>query len=143
MWDVRYDSTNIAAAAPGRIKIDRCTNVFRVFVKFQSALVADAAIERSGEWIGLDKENALLRGQDGMKGAAISVSPVSKRLASYIQKNMAIHCKIGVSINSGAAAVVLLDLRLGLKDGIAPRQSVSIPKLSVYICMRKKPNSPQ
>ncbi|KAL7431788.1 hypothetical protein ACHAXM_002810 [Skeletonema potamos] len=94
-WDVQYDSTNIAAA--GRIKIDRCSNVFRVFVKFQSALVADAAIERSGEWIGLDKENAL-RGQDGMKGAAISVSPVPKRVASYFQKSMAIHCTVGVSI---------------------------------------------
>jgi hypothetical protein len=68
-----------------------------VFVKFQSALVADAAIERSGEWIGLDKENAL-RAQDGMKGAAISVSPVPKRVASYFQKSMAIHCTVGVSI---------------------------------------------
>ncbi|KAK1741922.1 hypothetical protein QTG54_007495 [Skeletonema marinoi] len=94
-WDVQYDSYNLASA--GRIKIDRCSNVFRVFVKFQSALVADAAIERSGEWIGLDKESAAIR-QDGMKGAAISVSPVPKRVASYLQKNMAINCKVGVSI---------------------------------------------
>ena len=46
-WDVQNDSSNVATA--GRIKVDRCSNVFRVFVKFQSALVADAAIERSGE----------------------------------------------------------------------------------------------
>jgi len=116
-WDVhKYDSTNIATASAGRrikieIKIDRCSNVFRVFVKFQSALVADAAIERSGEWIGLDKDNALLlRGQDGMKGAAISVSPVPKRVASYIEKNMAIHCKIGVSI---AETVIKIEQQLG------------------------------
>ena len=59
--------------------------------------MADAAIERSGEWIGLDKESAAI-GKDGMKGAAISVSPVPKRVASYLQKNMAINCKVGVSI---------------------------------------------
>ena len=95
-WDVQYDSSNVAAA--GRIKVDRCSNVFRVFVKFQSALVADAAIERSGEWISLNKESAAQRGKDEMKGAAISVSPIPKRVASYLQKNMAINCKNGVSI---------------------------------------------
>ncbi|KAK1747700.1 hypothetical protein QTG54_001663 [Skeletonema marinoi] len=94
-WDVQYDSYDLASA--GRIKIDRCSNVFRVFVKLQSALVADAAIERSGEWIGLDKESAAI-GKDGMKGAAISVSSVPKRIASYLQKIMAINCKVGVSI---------------------------------------------
>ena len=59
--------------------------------------MADAAIERSGEWIGLDKESAAI-GKDGMKGAAISVSSVPKRIASYLQKIMAINCKVGVSI---------------------------------------------
>jgi len=34
-------------------------------------------------------------------------------------------------------------LRLGLKDGIPAVQSVSMPKLSVYICILKKPASPQ
>ena len=99
-WDVHYDSSNIIAKAGRNKMIDRCSNVFRVFVKFQSALVADAAIERSGEWIGLNKENATKHiGQDGgMKGAAISVSPVPKRIASYLQKNMAINCKVGVPI---------------------------------------------
>lgn len=94
-WDVMH-SSNVATA--GRIKVDRYSNVFRVFVKFQSALVADAAIERSGEWISLDKESAEQRGNDGMKGAAISVSPIPKRVASYLLKNMAINCKNGVSI---------------------------------------------
>ena len=99
-WDVHYDSSNIIAKAGRNKMIDRCSNVFRVFVKFQSALVADAAIERSGEWIGLNKEIATQHiGQDGgMKGATISVSPVSKRIASYLQKNMAINCKVGVPI---------------------------------------------
>ena len=103
-WDVQYDSSTIAKA--GRSKIDRCSNVFRVFVKFQSALVADAAIERSGEWIALDKESTTRRsGQDEMKGAAISVSPMPKRIASYIQKNMAINCKVGVPIAETMARI--------------------------------------
>lgn len=108
-WDVQYDLSTIEKA--GRSKIDRCSNVFRVFVKFQSALVADAAIERSGEWIGLDKESVIRRsGQDGMKGAAISVSPMPKRIASYLQKNMAINCKVGVPI---AETLTRIEQQLG------------------------------
>ena len=94
-WDV-LNANDYAVAR--RIKVDRYPSVFRVFVKFQSALVADAAIERSGEWIGLDKENEFHDDQDGIKGATISVSPVSKRISSYLQNTLAIHCKVGVSI---------------------------------------------
>lgn len=95
-WDVQNANDNAVAR---RVKVDRYPSVFRVFVKFQSALVADAAIERSGEWIGLDKESEFCDDQDGIKGATISVSPVSKRISSYLQKNMAIHCsKVGISI---------------------------------------------
>lgn len=108
-WDVQNDSSNDATSG-GRIKVDRCSNVFRVFVKFQSALVADAAIERSGEWIGLNKESAAQRGKNEMKGAAISVSPIPKRVASYLQKNMAINCKNGVSI---ADTLMRIEQQLG------------------------------
>ena len=101
-WDIQYD--------PSQARIERCSDVFRVFVKFQSALVADAAIERSGEWIGLDKESTRPRVRDDTRGAAISVSPVPKRVASYIQKNMAIKCNTGVSI---AANIFNIEQQLG------------------------------
>ena len=127
-WDVQYDAT-----IAGRIKIDRHSNVFRVFVQFQSALVADAAIERSGEWIGLDKEHALLRGQEGMKGAAISVSPVPKRVASYTRKNLAIHCKVGVSI---AGTMERIDQQLG--DVINMAWIMASNKLKIKYIITKK-----
>lgn len=125
-WDAQYDSTNDAAA------VRRCPNVFRVFVKFQSVLVADAAIERSGEWIGLDKENAICH-KDGMKGAAISVSPVPKRVASYLQKNMAIHCKVGVHVADTMAGIEKL-----LGDVIDMAWIMTSKKLNIIYSTSKK-----
>jgi hypothetical protein len=64
----------------------RHPETFRVYAKFQSVLVADAAIERVGESIGFDVQ---LNGCDGgMTGAAISLSPVSRHVASFLLKHL-------------------------------------------------------
>lgn len=76
--------------------VKRHSNTFRVFVKFTSYPVANAAIERTGESIEIDEEwqneGASLVGEAArakkMVGASISMSPVSKHDASFMQKHM-------------------------------------------------------
>ena len=83
-WDAKHDfdgngsNTNIVTRHPSD---------FRVFVKFQSAPVADAAIERAGESIGFDKDSTVCDRKE-VTGAAIALSPVPKYTATYFQKHM-------------------------------------------------------
>lgn len=66
--------------------VHRYPETFRVYVKFRSALVADAAMERLGESIGFDVEvNGCTK---GVVGAALSLSPVPKRAASFLLKHL-------------------------------------------------------
>lgn len=69
-------------------QVKRYSNHFRVFVKFQSYLVADNAISRSGETIDVDANTAV----------SIAISPVSKRYATHLQKYMGIDVKRGESV---------------------------------------------
>jgi len=100
-----YETTNYFTS-PAVVK--RHASNFRVFVKFASAPVADAAIERSGESIGLDiwkgegestnnntattgAVSSSIRGKEKEKkivGASISLSPVSKHVASFLVTHM-------------------------------------------------------
>lgn len=80
-WDAKYDADHEGAI------IKRYSSNFRVFVKFASAPVADAAIERSGEVVGFDTENTAC-GEREVVGAAISLSHVPKHVATFLQKNM-------------------------------------------------------
>ncbi len=77
----------------------RHPSTFRVFVKFTSFPVANAAIERTGEPIEFEKEgyddkkcgessNGKVTSATNIVGASISISPVSKQDASFLQKHM-------------------------------------------------------
>ncbi|KAL7536990.1 hypothetical protein ACHAXR_007525 [Thalassiosira sp. AJA248-18] len=87
-WDATFDANERNAL------VKRHSSNFRVFVKFTSAPVADAAIERSGESIGFDKEGAACEKKEAV-GATISISPVPKHVASFLHKHMAIHTRKG------------------------------------------------
>ena len=65
-------------------KVARYSETFRVYAKFQSVLVADAAMERLGESIGFDVDRNGC--EAGVVGAAISLSPVSKHVAKFLDK---------------------------------------------------------
>lgn len=66
--------------------IDRHESSFRVLVKFQSVLIAENAISRSGERIVLENE-------DGENiSVAISISPISKQVAMFLKNNLMIKC---------------------------------------------------
>lgn len=64
----------------GKSVVKRYPETFRVYAKFKSVFVADAAMGRLGESIGLDIE------LNGCVGAEISLSPVSKLDASFLLK---------------------------------------------------------
>ena len=80
----------------------RHSSTFRVFVKFASSPVANAAIERTGEPIELEKEGYEDKGGESSNGkvssgtkivgASISISPVSKQDASFLLKHMVSLC---------------------------------------------------
>ena len=78
-WDVKDDTS--------KCTVTRHPNLFRVFVKFQSVLVADAAMERLGESIVFDSNSASVK-RNGIVGAAVSMSPVPKHVASHLQKHL-------------------------------------------------------
>lgn len=72
--------------------IDRHESSFRVLVKFQSVLIAENAISRSGERIVLENE-------DGQNiSVAISISPISKQVAMFLKNNLMIKCIKGHSM---------------------------------------------
>ena len=72
--------------------IKRYASNFRVYVKFSSAPVANAAIERLGESIGLDKavDCRAVRSKKSKEivGVSIAISPVPKHVAMFIEKHM-------------------------------------------------------
>lgn len=79
--------------------VKRHSTTFRVFVKFASSPVANAAIERTGEPIGFDEEREegdidgkAVRGREKIVGASISISPISKQDAAFLQKHMVRIC---------------------------------------------------
>lgn len=82
VWDV---TTKFNGKGDAIVK--RHPSDFRVFVKFQSHAVADAALERSGESICFEGGIRVCENET-VRGAAISISPVSKYHASYLQKHM-------------------------------------------------------
>jgi len=67
--------------------VDRYVPTFRVYVQFESLAAADVAIGRSGEVIHVDGA-----------AAAISISPMSKRVAIHLQNHMAIECSKAIPI---------------------------------------------
>jgi len=78
--------------------VNRHPNCFRVFVKFESYPVAHAAIERTGETIYVEN---LPNGGESTRdsiGAAISITSVSKKIATHIQKYMAIEGMKGMTL---------------------------------------------
>ena len=75
-WEAKYNTHG-----GGRPAVPRHSSNFRVFVKFESAPVAETAIERSGEAIGLSEKQKFM-------GATIALSPVPKYVASFLQKYM-------------------------------------------------------
>ena len=66
--------------------VERYPETFRVYAKFQSVLIADAAMERSGESIGFNVELNSCPKQ--IMGANISMSPVPRYVASFLLKHM-------------------------------------------------------
>ncbi|KAL3802103.1 hypothetical protein HJC23_010859, partial [Cyclotella cryptica] len=93
-WDV---SDEFSSMQKQNIAVERHPESFRVYVKFQSVLVADAAMERQGESIGFDRNKEDFIKKD-VVGAAISLSPVSRYVASYLQKHLAICTRKGEPI---------------------------------------------
>lgn len=70
-----------------KMLIKRHAYNFRVYVKFTSTHVANAAMERMGESIGLDSvQNCRDAGE--IVGVSIAMSPVPKHVATFIEKHM-------------------------------------------------------
>mmetsp|Transcript_7320 Transcript_7320/g.13811 ORF Transcript_7320/g.13811 Transcript_7320/m.13811 type:complete len:507 (+) Transcript_7320:136-1656(+) len=91
-WDAKQDfDTNNGMA------VKRHSSDFRVFVKFQSAPVANAAMERMGEPMGFDKDSNVCSKSE-ITGAAIALSSVPKHVANFLQKHMAIHARKGQAL---------------------------------------------
>ena len=90
-WDAIANNDNGEDNGSNSILVERHASNFRVYVKFTSSLVANAAIERMGEPIGLADnraEDGIECGKREIVGASISMSPVPKHVALFIQKNM-------------------------------------------------------
>lgn len=68
------------------ILIKRHAYNFRVYVKFTSTHVANAAMERMGESIGLDSVQTCRDGE--IVGVSIAMSPVPKHVATFIESHM-------------------------------------------------------
>ena len=79
----RWDGQVVTTA--GKSVVKRYPETFRVYAKFKSVLVADAAMGRLGESIGFDIQ---LNGceKSAIVGAEISLSPVCKLDASFMLK---------------------------------------------------------
>jgi hypothetical protein len=78
-WDAMYNMDDMNSCM-----VNRHPSHFRLFAKFTSSPVANAAIERSGESIAVDTNYC----KSELTGASISISPVSRSDASFIQKHM-------------------------------------------------------
>ena len=89
-WDAAYSIEEVGGCIVKRHPIH-----FRVFAKFTSYPVANAAIERSGESIDIDLEGAACCKSE-ITGASISISPVSKSDASFMRKHM-VSCELDSS----------------------------------------------
>jgi hypothetical protein len=89
-WDVAYSIEEV-----GGCIVKRHPNHFRVFAKFTSYPVANAAIERSGESIVIDLDGAACCKSE-ITGASISMAPVSKSDASFMRKHM-VSCELDSS----------------------------------------------
>jgi len=94
-----WDATTTINDSDDDMLIKRYASNFRVYVKFSSAPVANAAIERLGEFIGLDKavDCTAVRSKKSKEivGVSIAISPVPKHVAMFIEKHMAIHTHKG------------------------------------------------
>lgn len=78
---------NVSEKECKKAKVKRYPESFRVYVKFQSVLVADAAMERSGESMGFDKKvNECC--ERGVFGATVALSTVSKPVAKFLEKHL-------------------------------------------------------
>ena len=93
-WDAIANNDNVGEKNSD-ILVERHASNFRVYVKFTSSLVANAAIERMGESIGLtdrrgeeDGGDAMICGKREIVGASIAMSPVPKHVALFLQKYM-------------------------------------------------------
>jgi len=89
-WDA---ATNDGGEIGDSILVERHASNFRVYVKFTSSLVANAAIERMGEPIGLtdrggEEDDIVQCGKREIVGASIAMSPVPKHVALFLQKYM-------------------------------------------------------
>ena len=90
-WDATGDNAYDGRKAVSAAVVERHKSDFRVYVKFASAPVAVAALERSGESIGLDKgsnSSASTSLRKEIAGVTISLSPVPKAVATFLLKNM-------------------------------------------------------
>ena len=91
-WDAIATSDNDGDNGSNGILVERHASNFRVYVKFTSSLVANAAIERLGEPIGLTgrggEEDGIVCGKREIVGASIAMSPVPKHVALFLQKYM-------------------------------------------------------
>ena len=87
-----WDATTTINDSDDDMLIKRYASNFRVYVKFSSAPVANAAIERLGESIGLDKavDCTAVRSKKSKEivGVSIAISPVPKHVAVFIEKHM-------------------------------------------------------
>ncbi len=75
-----YDNHGKEGRRRNETFVERYPLHLRVFVKFQSYLIADAAVERTGEVVRIDDTTS----------ASIAVTPVPKTVSTYIQKYMSI-----------------------------------------------------
>jgi len=90
-WDAIANNDNGKDNGSSSVLVERHASNFRVYVKFTSSLVANAAIERLGESIGLagiGGEDGIVCGKREIVGASIAMSPVPKHVALFLQKYM-------------------------------------------------------
>ncbi|KAL7518537.1 hypothetical protein ACHAWX_003355 [Stephanocyclus meneghinianus] len=133
-WDACDESSRLQKQ---NIAVKRHPEYFRVFVKFQSVLIADAAMERRGESIGFDRSNEQCIKND-IVGAAISLSPVSRHVASYLQKHLAISTRKGEPI---VETLIAVEKRISCVTDLAWMVAAKRLKLESLILKLKSSNS--
>ena len=94
-FDTEDDHTHIHTLNRGHLStkkkhcfVERQSSFCRIFVKFESFLIATTALKRTGEFLYCSVVSNIDTSLD--VNCAIAVTPVSKNVALFLQKNMAI-----------------------------------------------------
>eukprot|EP00557_Chaetoceros_sp_GSL56_P001642 CAMPEP_0176502024 /NCGR_PEP_ID=MMETSP0200_2-20121128/14516_1 /TAXON_ID=947934 /ORGANISM="Chaetoceros sp., Strain GSL56" /LENGTH=314 /DNA_ID=CAMNT_0017901035 /DNA_START=270 /DNA_END=1211 /DNA_ORIENTATION=+ len=89
-----------------RSTVERHGSDLRLCVKFPSIITADMAIKRSGEFIHVNTSDKNNHGKESTVAAAISISPISRNVAMYIESNLAIDCSKVINEGGDSTSII-------------------------------------